>query len=111
MLVDASVHFPSENSDLDAETLCLDCRFTHSHQLQCRLDFIRLAESTALVYFLEGAKYLYVVQSGGNWLHSFLIDCVHAAVFTLSLSCSLPLQVCSQGWAAVAGTPAGTDGQ
>jgi len=45
---------PSENCDLDPDTLCLDCRFTHSHQLQCRLDFIRLAGSTALVCSLEG---------------------------------------------------------
>jgi len=47
----------SENCDLDPETLCLDCRFTHSHQLQCRLDFIRLAGSAALVCSLEGNNY------------------------------------------------------
>ena len=31
----------SENPGLDPETLCLDGRFNHFHQLQCRLDFIR----------------------------------------------------------------------
>lgn len=34
-------YLPVGNSNLDPDTLCMDGRYNHHHQLQSRLDFVR----------------------------------------------------------------------